>query len=557
LKRPRFLRSRNGSGFTLISSAFLRQAATILLMSSLFAISVAPAAAQQADADVLTAEAALAYDGQRYADALKLIQKALGFDPRNQRALYYLGLIQLARQQPDQAAAAFETLQSLRSSDPDITYQLGVAHFAAGNYDKAAPFLEEAFRQRPSRDNLGYYVGFVRYRRKDYDGAAAAFSANNSADPTMRQLALFYKGLSLGTLGLSEEAQAELSTAQQIQPMSPITGASVRIQEALSASRRATDGKRFQAQVGLGGFYDDNVAVNPNPNSQDIVEALRARPTASPGFLATVRADYAWFRRGPFEATATYSFYQTVNTNTGVGAFNIQDHLGGLSAAYRGVAAKLPYELGAQYTYDYMFLDLNAFLSRHSLTFPAALVPPNFTVPGIGSVGNLTTLFYRYQIKTFFQEPGDNDVRFAADLRDAFNNMIGFLHVFRFAQDRYLFRLGYQRDNEAASGSAFTYTGNRIQIGGDVTLPWQDLSLRMQYDIHWRDYAYPQVLFLDDADQLSRRFDIEHDIFVQLSKALPYNLSAALQYQSIRNTSNIPVYDFTKNVFTMLLTWTY
>jgi tetratricopeptide (TPR) repeat protein len=207
----------------------------VVLMTTLFVMSAVPAAAQQADADVLTAEAALAYHGQRYEDALKLIQKALGFDPRNQRALYYLGLIQLARQQPDQAAGALETLQSLRPSDPDITYQLGVAHFAAGNYDKAAPFLEEAFRQQPSRDNLGYYVGFVRYRRRDYDGAAAAFAANRSADPTMRQLALFYRGLTLGTLGLSEEAQAELSTAQQIQPMSPLTGASVRIQEALAA----------------------------------------------------------------------------------------------------------------------------------------------------------------------------------------------------------------------------------------------------------------------------------------------------------------------------------
>ena len=137
MKRPHFLKRRNGIGFTLITSAFLRQATTIFLMTSLCAISVAPTAAQQADADVLTAEAALAYDGQRYADALKLIQKALGFDPRNHRALYYLGLIQLARQQPDQAAAAFESLQSLRPSDPDITYQLGVAHFAAGNYDKA------------------------------------------------------------------------------------------------------------------------------------------------------------------------------------------------------------------------------------------------------------------------------------------------------------------------------------------------------------------------------------------------------------------------------------
>jgi tetratricopeptide (TPR) repeat protein len=516
-----------------------------------------PAAAQQADAEILAAQAALAYNEHRYDQGLVLLKKALAFDARNQRALYYLGLIRLAQEQPEQAATPLTTLHGLRPGDLDVTYHLGVALFAAGRYDQAEPLLEEVFKQQPSRENLGYYVGFIRYRKQNHEGAAAAFAANQSQDQTIRQLALFYRGLALGTLGLSEQAQAELESAQQIQPMSPITGASVRIQEALATAKKKTDGKRFQAQIGLGGYYDDNVAVNPNSSRDPIAEILRSRPTSSPGFLATIRADYAWYRRGPFEATATYSLYQTVNTDSGVSAFNIQDHLGGFSGAYRGVVGKTAYELGAQYTYDYMFLDMNGFLSRHSFTFPAAVVAPNVSVPGLGSVGNLTTLLYRYQIKTFFREPADTDVRFAADSRDAYNNMFGLLHIFRFVQDRYLFRLGYQYDNEAAAGSAFTYTGNRMQIGGDVALPWQKLALRMQYDIHWRAYDHPQTLFRDDAGNFSQRYDIEHDIFVQLSRPLPRNLTAALQYQGIRNNSNVPVYAYTKNVFIFLLTWIY
>ena len=516
-----------------------------------------PTFAQQADAEVLAAEAALAYEEHRYKEALSFLKKALAFDAYNPRALYYLGLVHLAQEQPEQAAGALATLRRLRPADLDVTYHLGVAYFAGGRYDQAGPLLEEVFRQQQSRDNLGYYVGFLRYRKQDHAGAAAAFVANQSTDPTIRQLALFYRGLALGTMGLSDQAQAELESARQIQPMSPITGASVRIQEALATAKKATDSRRFQAQIGLGGYYDDNVAVNPNSSQDPIAEALRSRPTASPGFLATIRADYAWYRRGPVEATATYSLYQTVNTDDGVGAFDIQDHLGGLSGVYRGVLGKMPYEMGAQYSYDYMFLDLNGFLSRHSLTFPIAVVAPNFYAPGLGSVGNLTTLLYRYQIKEFFREPADSDVRFAADSRDAYNNMIGLLQVFRFMQDRYLFRLGYQYDNEAAAGSAFTYTGNRVQLGGDLTLPWQKLSLRLQYDVHWRAYSHPQVLFFNDAGILSQRYDIEHDIFLQLSRPLPQGLTAALQYQGIRNASNIPVYAYTKNVFILLLTWIY
>lgn len=535
----------------------LRFLALCLITIMVWGSASQPASGQQADAEILAAQGALAYNERRYDEGLALLMKALAFDPRNARALYYSGLIRLAQGHPEQATSPLATLHHLRPADIDVAYHLGVAYFATGNYEEADPLLEKVFRQQPSRENVGYYAGFLRYRKQDHEGAAAAFAANQSNDQTIRQLALFYRGLALGTMGLSEQAQAELESAQQIQPMSPITGASVRIREALAASKRKTDSRRFQAQIGLGGYYDDNVAVNPNSSRDPIAEALRSRPTASPGFLATIRADYAWYRHGPFEATATYSLYQTANTGTGVSTFNIQDHLGGLSGVYRGVIGKAPYELGAQYTYDYMFLDLNGFLSRHSLTFPMAVVAPHFTAAGLGSVGNLTTLLYRYQIKEFFREPADTDIRFAADSRDAYNNMVGLLHVFRFAQDRYLFRLGYQYDNEAAAGSAFTYTGNRMQIGGDVAVPWQNLSLRVQYDIHWRAYSHPQVLFANEAGILSQRYDMEHDLFVQLSRPLLRNLTAALQYQGIRNTSNIPVYDFTKNVFIVLLTWIY
>ena len=79
----------------------------------------------------------------------------------------------------------------------------------------------------------------------------------------------------------------------------------------------------------------------------------------------------------------------------------------------------------------------------------------------------------------------------------------------------------------------------------------------MQYEIHWRAYSHPQVLFVNEADVLAQRYDIEQDILFQLSKPLPHNLTAALQYKSIRNASSVPVYAYTKNIFTLLLTWTY
>ncbi len=534
----------------------MRRLSAILILLSTISLPCS-VQAQEADAEVLVAEGIFAYDAKRYDEAIALLSRAVALDPRHARAFYYLALCHLARGHAEQAIAPLSTLRTLRPSDPEVAYQLGAALFALRNYEKAAPLLEEVFRQEPKRENLGFYVGFLRYRQKEYDSAAAALSTNVSSDPDLRQLAFFYRGMALGVLGLSDQAQAELASAQRVQPSSPITGASVRVQEALAATKRGTETQRLRLQVAVGGYYDDNVAVNPRRSSDPVAEALRSRTTQSPGLVTSARGDYAWYRKGPIESTVTYSYYQTVNTNSGVGRFNIQDHLGGLSGVYRGTVGTVPYEIGGQYSYDYMFLDFTGFLSRHSLTFPATLVPPAVSLPLVGRMENLTTLLYRYQRKEFFAEPGNNDIRFGPESRDAFNNMVGFLHAFRFRQDRYIVRMGYQHDTEAASGSSFAYSGNRLQLGGQATLPWYDLSLRLDYEVHWRAYNYTQVIFLDDASQFSPRRDTEQDVFFQIAKALPHNLTVALQYQGVLNNSNIPVYNYSKNVFTTLLTWTY
>jgi tetratricopeptide (TPR) repeat protein len=179
-------------------------------LASLFLVD-AVLAAQQAEADVLVARAVLAYDDQRYDEALDLCRRALNLDPTNARALYYSGLAYLALKLPEQAIGPLEKADKLRPQDAHVRFQLGVAHFTAGNYDKAAPLLEGVYRERPGLDNLAYYVGLGRYRQKDYKKAVEAFDGGYIADPNLRQLGKFYRGLALGVLGLSTEGAAELA----------------------------------------------------------------------------------------------------------------------------------------------------------------------------------------------------------------------------------------------------------------------------------------------------------------------------------------------------------
>ena len=71
--------------------------------------------------------------------------------------------------------------------------------------------------------------------------------------------------------------------------------------------------------------------------------------------------------------------------------------------------------------------------------------------------------------------------------------MLGLLHVFRFADDQVLFRLGYQYDHESTEGKEFSYNGNRLLTGGQWLIPWGGLTLRYDYDVHWRAYKKKQT----------------------------------------------------------------
>ncbi|MCZ6802076.1 MAG: tetratricopeptide repeat protein [Nitrospirae bacterium] len=55
------------------------------------------ALAQRGDADVLVARGLLAYDEKRYGDALELLDQALELESNDPRALFYKGLVFLAK----------------------------------------------------------------------------------------------------------------------------------------------------------------------------------------------------------------------------------------------------------------------------------------------------------------------------------------------------------------------------------------------------------------------------------------------------------------------------
>ncbi len=503
--------------------------------ATLLAVGAGPALAQQSEADVFVAQAILAYDARRYDEALSLLKEALAQDPNNVEALYYSGLVLMAQQKTEQAVEVLEKARARSPRDLSIQFLLGVAYFALERYDQAEGPLTQVLNERPQTEGVGYYVGLIRYRKKDYQGALKAFRAETSKNPNIQQLVRFYSGLTLAILGLPEQAVAEVDAALRLQTGSSLTGPAERIRDTLASARDAE--RRFHAEVRVGFLYDSNVAVVPQPSHDPTAESLRGRKTATPGELGALRLDYAWLRRGPWESTVTYSFFQTYNNR--LPSFNVQNHL---------VAAigSMPFQVGAQYSWDYLSLGGHDFLQRHTATLFGTLVE---------NKGNLTTLLARFQDKDFFATPGqlrDED-------RDAKNWMVGGAHVFRFAEDRHYIRVGYQFDYENADGRNYTYAGNRYLAGGQYTLPWGSTRLKYDFDLHQRHYLHANTLLPAVNPGTREREDLEQNHVFRIEQVLAKNLgptsigcaatapcplTLAAEYQRTIADSNLAVFAF-------------
>lgn len=511
----------------------------VLLTLALFP---AIACAQPTTADVYVEQAVLDFDDKRYEQALDNLQRALQIEPGHREALYYMGVVNMARGRHEDAIPFLERALARAPDDAPIVFQLGLAHFARQDYDRARPLLERAFRADPALDGLGYYVGFVRYRSRDYRGALAALRGGRVSNPELQQLSRLYIGLALAGSGLPTQATAELQEAVRLAPASPVTGSVERLRDTIVAARQHE--RRLAVELRLGGFYDDNVVVVPDRDRSVLAtRLLRGAAHESTGELFGARVEYVWLRAGAFDATAGYSFFGTYNND--LPSFNVTDHLGTLGSSYRAALGAMPLQISSQYAFDILFLDDDEFVRRHSVTLAATLVE---------SDRHLTQVYARYQRKDFNEEPPRPGRR---DIRDANNAMGGFLHLLRFARDRHFIKAGYQLDYEDAEGANFEYLGHRALLGGQYTLPWAAIRLKYDFDAHIRDYSNTNTVAELTGQGSRTRHDAEFTNIVRVEVPMPAGFTLSGEYQSAVNESNVAVFDYTRNVVSLTLTWTY
>src|SRR5437762_259295 len=341
----------------------------------------------------------------------------------------------------------------------------------------------------------------------------------------------------------SSSASRTSPSSNTTAPRTPLVGPAERLRDTIIAARAAE--RRFSAEVRLGATYDDNVDVRPNSDTREpLVSELRRPRHESFGELFGARAEYVWWKTDEWQSTLGYSFFTTYNND--IPKFNVIDHLGSLGVSRKGLLGDHPAVLGAQYSWDTLALDGKEFLTRHTGT--ASLVV-------LESEMHLTQVFVRYQNKDFAATTEPRPV--PQEERDANNYLAGFLHFMRFAQDKHFLKAGWQLDYDDTGGANYEYLGHRFSVGGQYTLPWAAVRLKYDLDAHLRAYGNKNSLFPSYAPGTRRRRDEEITNVLRAEVPLPASLTLAGEYQSTMGRSNLEIFDYTRNVFSLVLSWSY
>jgi Flp pilus assembly protein TadD len=517
----------------------------LLLLSGVLA-GPGPSSAQLTDADVYVAEAVLAVEDKQWDKALGLLRQALEREPDHVEALYYTGVAYMGKRQPAAAIPVLERAQQKSPAEASIAYQLGLAHFALEQYERAAPILEDVFKRDPELESLGYYVGFLRYRAGRYKDALAAFRAGRTADPAIADLTRLYAGLSLQRLGLSAQAEAELSQIGQLRPASPLTGPAERLKGAIASSRDVA--RRFRAEIRAGAFYDDNAPAAPDQKANDpAVAALRRGGQRTTGEMFSLSLEYDWLRGGGWLGNAGFSFLGTHNNS--LPDFDIQDYTGVLRVGRSVELFGLPAQAGGSYSYDYLVLDNDEFVQRQAASAFLAV-----TAAG----RHLTILQGRIELKDYKEIPRPRP----QESLDATNYLVGLAHFVRFDRDRHYVKAGYQADYDDTQGNNYAYVGHRFLVGAQYTLPWRDIRLAYDFDLHYRDYLHPNNLLPVGRPRLRERADFEYTNIARVEVPLPWftrdqGFFVTAEYVGKIVESNLAAFEYHRNYTSIYFTWQY
>lgn len=479
------------------------------------------------------------YEAENYEEALGHFEKAYGEKPEDARTALYLGLTHREMQDYAEAVKFFRKAVSISPSTPNAEFLLADVLYATGSYEEALTAADAAvsLKEQPARSQ--YLKGEVLLKLKRYKEAIEAFRQAGQLDASLTQQADFQ----IATVYMEEKDYGKArETFKGLITVDPTSDWAVFSKDYLEALDKVP--KRYRLEIGAGYQYDDNALAVPLNTS--LVPVSRQKDWKQ---VYSLFGEYTVLETGPWDLKTSYLFnagiYNKDNyvENNGAKIFS-QDtisHTVSVMPSYntaKGVASLL-------FSYNYLEVDYTKY-------WQSVLLNPSYTFVISGNHFGQVYARYRndYEFFNFFQKKfGSEPDR--SDDRSANNVGAGLGYFYTFADGRGLFNARAELESNSAAGSNWDFTGTRGTVGLLYPLINNRLKANILGDIYHQGFS--NVDYTDDPTSPKKRSDTTFTAQASLTYTVCRPLDIIWSYNYIRDESNIGVYNYSRNLYTLSL----
>lgn len=498
--------------------------------------------------DLNVAKGLVRFSNGQYTEAERLFRAALEAYPGDSRASFYLGQTLIRLKRPEAAQEIFEQLLRKDPEDGRAWLGLGMAQYNRGQYTEALASLDTAERYLPSDPLVFYYQGLAYHQKGAFDLSPGRFLRARTLSPDLATPSHYYSGIAYFQRGLVDKAREEFSAAVKAgDPDSDLVRSAMLFLQQIGGASEL-EPKRWDLSVTVMGQYDSNVVLSPlgiSPSPRSGISQQHDWRTA-----LFARVEYRPIQTDTWLGGASYTFYQSLHRT--LHGFDVENHTPAVFLQRQFG----PFQTRVQYSYDHVHVGQSPFLFSHSLQ-------QLFTLSE--GYHAFTQVQIRYQNKNF------QHGRFTSNsLRDGKNWLAGITHYFLFADNTGNVRLGYTFDTDRTGGGApsvaiigeqtnadWAYAGHRISVG--IGLPavmtfFNKVDLDFNY--YRQIYANPNSFAEGSVGDLTtfKRKDHIYTVTATIGRDFTEWLSVSAQYTYTRDQSNVPVFDYTRSVASLIFT---
>ncbi|MDA8339631.1 MAG: tetratricopeptide repeat protein [Nitrospiraceae bacterium] len=480
------------------------------------------------------------FKAENYEEALAFFERAYKEKPNDPRITSYLGLTHREMQNYPEAVKFFKETLSLDPKAAEVKLLLSDVLLGVFNYEEALSVIEAAINEgvRPAQSQ--FLKGQILLKLKRNAEAIEAFKKAKELDPSLAQQADFH----VATVYIQEkEFKKAKEVFKGLMTVDPTSDWALFSKDYLDAIEKMPPPYRLILGVGL--QYDDNVLANPIDES--LVDITKQEDWKR---IYSLLGEYTVYEKGPWNIRASYALnvtqhfekdYPKKNGGEKIFSQDTVSHTFSIMPSYNtetGVTSLL---------LSYNYLEVDYIKYKQSFT-----VSPSYTFIIKGN--NLGQVFFKYRKDEFNFEY--NKRKFGAYLnkaedRDASYFALGVGYIYTFKKGNGLFNVRLEGDINDADGPNWDYTGAKVSSG--LLYPFIDNKFRANIFAEVYRQNYSNVHSIYKRIPRNTRKDDNYTVQTSLTYNIMKPLDISVGYAYMKTLSNIDVYEFKKNLYTVSL----